>query len=83
MIHTSVWDPLLKDPALGCLGIAKVHHLVRQLIYDDKIVSYRLFLELFKVFDKDLGESVENLKGDEVGCIAVLFRERKNLTRIN
>ena len=75
--HTLVWDSLLEDLALGRLGIAKVHHLVHELVYDDEIVSYRLLLELFKVFDEDLGEPVE--KGDDLGGIAVLLGEREDL----
>jgi hypothetical protein len=49
----------LEDLALGCLGVAKVHHLVHELVYDDKVVSDALFLELLEVFDEDLRESVE------------------------
>ena len=47
LIRMLVGDSILEDLALGRLGIAKVYHLVHEFVYDDKVVSYRLFLELF------------------------------------
>lgn len=40
---------LLQDLAVSGLGITKVHQLVHQLIYDDKVVSNALLLQLFEV----------------------------------
>lgn len=69
---------LLQNLALGRLRISKVHHLIHKLVYDNEIVSYRLFLEFFEVLDEHLGQSVQ--KADDLCRIAVLFRKRKNLS---
>lgn len=52
-------DILLQDLALGGLGESKVHHFVHELVDDNKVVSDTLFLQLFEVFNQDLGEAME------------------------
>jgi hypothetical protein len=57
--------------AFCCLRIAKVHHLVHQLVYDHKVVPDGLFFELFKVFNQNLGKAVK--KQDDFDCIGISF----------
>lgn len=52
-------DALLQDLALGRLGIAKVHHLVQQLVDDDKVVANAFLLQLFKVLFQHGSQLVE------------------------
>jgi hypothetical protein len=54
---------LLKYLALCCLRIAEVHHLVHELVDDDKVIPDALLLEFLKVFDEDLDETVEEEDG--------------------
>jgi len=55
------------------LWVAKVHHLIEQLVDDDKVVSYTLFLELLEVLGKDLDDLVE--EQENLGSIGVSFGE--------
>jgi hypothetical protein len=41
------------------LRIAKVHHLVQQLVDDDKIVADRLFFQFLEIFGEDLDNLVQ------------------------
>jgi len=52
-------DIFLEDLNFCNLRVAVVHHLVQQLICDDKVVSERLVLKLTKVGLKDFLHSVE------------------------
>jgi hypothetical protein len=62
-LDTLTGNGLLKNLALGCLGVAKVHHLVHELVDDDKIVADALLLEFLEVLDEDLGEAVKKEDG--------------------
>ena len=53
------------------MWVAKVHHLIEQLVDDDKVVSYTLFLELLEVLGKDLDDLVE--EQENLGSIGVSF----------
>ena len=44
---------------LGCLRIAKVHHLIQQFVDDHEVVPYALFLELLEVFCENLHDLVQ------------------------
>jgi len=68
---------LLQYLRLGSLGISEIHHLIEQLIDDDKVVSYTLFFELFEVLCKHLDDLVE--KKEDLGSICVSFGERKEV----
>ena len=48
-------DVLLEDLALGRLRESKVHHLIHELVYDDKVIPDTLLLQLLEVFNQDLG----------------------------
>ncbi len=52
-------DVLLQDLGLGRLGVPKVHHLVEQLVDDDKVVADGFLLERFEVFGEDFDDLVE------------------------
>jgi hypothetical protein len=52
-------DVLLQYLALGRLRIAKVHHLVEQLVNDDEIVSYALLFQLLEIFGEYLDDFME------------------------
>jgi len=59
------------------LRIAKVHHLVQQLVDDDEVISYTLLFQLFEIFCEhfdDLVEEQEDLSG-----IGVALREGKEV----
>lgn len=47
-------DVFLENLGLGGLGISKVHHLVKQLVDDNKIVADGFFFDDFEVLGKDL-----------------------------
>ena len=64
-------NALLENLALRCLGVAKIHHLIHELVDDDEVVADGLLLELFKVFDKDGDKAVE--EEDDLGGICVSF----------
>jgi hypothetical protein len=48
---------LLQYLGLRCLWVPEIHHLIQQLIDDDKVVPYTLLFQLFEVF----GEDIDNL----------------------
>lgn len=43
---------LLKNLGLSCLRVSEIHHLVQQLVDDDKVVPDTLLLELLEVLRK-------------------------------
>lgn len=49
---------LLENLGLCSLRIAKVHHFVEQLVYDDKVVPNALFFQLLEVFCENLYDFV-------------------------
>jgi len=55
------------------LWVAKVHHLVQQLVYDDEVIPDRLFFELFKVLGEDFNDFVE--KKEDFCGVGVTFGE--------
>lgn len=52
-------DVFLENLRLGCLWVAKIHHLIEQLVDDNEIVPDRFLLELLEVFGEDLHNLVE------------------------
>jgi hypothetical protein len=64
---------LLQYLGLGGLWVAKVHHLIQQLVDDDKVVPYALLLELLEVLCEDLDHLVQEQK--DLGGICVAFGE--------
>ncbi len=66
-------DVLLQDLGLGGLGVAKVHHLVQQLVYDDEVITNGLFLQGFEILGKHLDDLVE--EEQDLGGIGVSFCE--------
>ena len=69
-------DALLENLALGRLGVAKVHHLVHELVDDHKVVADGLLLELLEVLDQYLHNAVQEQY--DFRCIRVSFRQRKD-----
>jgi hypothetical protein len=63
----------LEDLRLGGLRVAKVHHLIQQLIYNDEVVADGFFLKRLEVFGEDLDDLVE--EEEDLGGIGVAFRE--------
>lgn len=57
---------LLQNLAVSGLRIAKVHQLIHQLIYDDKVVSDAFFLQFFEILR-------ENLKNNNVYVALLLL----------
>jgi hypothetical protein len=60
---------LLQYLGLGSLWVAKVHHLIQQLVDDYKVVPYALLFELLEVFCEDLDDLVE--EQEDLGSIGV------------
>lgn len=60
---------LLQDLALCCLWVAKVHHLVQQLVNDDEVVANTLFLQYLEIFCKDFHDLVE--EEEDLGGIGI------------
>ena len=57
---------LLKYFRFGSLWIAEIHHLIQQLVNDDKVIPYTFLLQLFEVFGEhfdDLMEEKQDLSG--------------------
>jgi len=67
----------LEDLGFGSLWVAKVHHLVQQFVYDDKIVSYTFLLELFEIFGEHLDNLVE--EKEDFSGIGVTFCESEEV----
>ncbi|KAL8984656.1 MAG: hypothetical protein Q9177_004639, partial [Variospora cf. flavescens] len=55
------------------LRVAKVHHLVEELIDDDEVVADGFLLERLEVFGEDGDEAVE--EEEEGGWVGVAFRQ--------
>lgn len=56
----------MKDFRFSCLRMAKVHHLVEKLVYNNVVVPDTFFFELLEVLGKDLHDFVQeeqNLSG--------------------
>jgi hypothetical protein len=70
-------DVLLQYLGFGSLGISEIHHLIEQLIDDDKVVSYTLFLKLFEVLCKHLDDLVE--EKEDLGSICISFGKREEV----
>ena len=66
-------DVFLEDLGLGCLRIAKVHHLVEEFVYDDKVVADGFFLQGLEVLCEDIDELVQ--EEEYLGGICVSFRQ--------
>ena len=64
-------DILLENLALGRLRVPKVHHLVHELVDDDKVVADGLFFELLEVLHEHLHEPVQ--EEDDLGGVCVAF----------
>ena len=64
-------DVLLQDLGLGRLRVAKVHHLVEQLVDDDEVVADRLLLELLEVLGEDLDDLVQEEEDLGGVCVAL------------
>ena len=65
-------DVFLEDLRLGCLRVAKVHHLVEELVYDDEIVADGLLLQGLEVLCEDIDEFVQ--EEQDLCGICVSFR---------
>lgn len=66
-------DVLLQNLGLGGLGVAKVHHLVEELVDDDEVVSDGFLLELFEVLGEDFDDFVQ--EEEDFGGVGVAFCE--------
>ena len=66
-------DVLLEDLGLGRLRVAKVHHLVEQLVYDDEVVADGFLLEDLEVLGEDLDDLVQ--EQEDLGGVGVALRE--------
>jgi hypothetical protein len=59
------------------LRVAKVHHLVQQLIDDDKVVAYALLLQHLEVLGEDLDDLVQ--EEQDFGGIRVALGKREDI----
>ncbi len=64
-------DVFLEDLGFGGLWVAKVHHLVEELVDDDKVIPDGFFFELFEVLGEDFDNLVEEEK--DFGGIGISF----------
>jgi hypothetical protein len=81
MFHVN-WEAnytLLQYLAFGSLRVTKIHHLVKQLIDDDKVVPNTLLLELFKVLGEDLDDFVQEQEYLSGIGVALSEREEKEI----
>ena len=69
----------MEDLALRRLRISKVHHLVHELVDDDKVVADGLLLELLEVLDEDLGQAMQ--EEDDLGRIGVSAGQGEHCAR--
>ena len=70
-------DVLLQDLGLGGLGVAKVHHLVEELVDDDEVVADGFFLQGLEVLGEDLDDLVQEEK--DARGIGVALRQRQEV----
>lgn len=61
-VRLQLWDLLLQNLAVGGLRVTKVHQLIHQLIYDDKVISNAFFLQLFEILWKHLQKTKSGFK---------------------
>ena len=59
----------LQNFGLGRLGVAEIHHLIEELVDNNKVVANGLFFELFEVLSKDFDDFVE--EEEDLGSIGV------------
>ena len=52
-------DKLRQDLGLAILRVSKVHHLIQQLVHNDKVVPQHLLVELVEIGDEDVAEAVQ------------------------
>jgi hypothetical protein len=64
---------LLQNLGLGGLWVAKIHHLIQQLVDDHEIISYTLLLQLLEVLCEDLHHLMQ--EQEDLGGICVSFGE--------
>ena len=74
-------DVLLENLALCRLRVSKVHHLIQELVYDDKVVANALLLELLEVLDEHGDETME--EEDDFGGIAVSLAQCKHWPNVD
>lgn len=55
------------------MRVTKIHHLVEQLVDDDKVVPDAFLLEFFEVFGEDLNDLVK--EEEDLGGVCVALRE--------
>lgn len=70
-------DVLLQDLSLGRLRVAKVHHLIKELVDDDEVVADRLLLEDLEVLGEDLDQLVE--EEEDLGGVGVALGEGEDV----
>lgn len=71
-------DSLLENLRFGGLREAKVHHLVEELIDDDKVIPDGLLLELLEILGENRGEAVE--EDDDLGRVGIALRKGEDWT---
>jgi hypothetical protein len=59
------------------LRIAKVHHLIQQLVDDDEVISYTLLFQLFEIFCENFNDFME--EQEYLGGIGVALRQGKEV----
>jgi len=67
----------LQDLGFGCLRVSKVHHLVQELVDDNKVVPYTLLLQFLEVLCEHLNDFVQEQQ--DFGRIGVAFGESEEV----
>jgi hypothetical protein len=70
-------DIFLQDLGFCGLWVPKVHHLIKEFIDDDEVVSYRFLFELFEIFREHLHDLMEEEK--DFGSIRVALGQGKKI----
>ena len=67
----------MQDLRFCGLRIPKVHHLVKQLVDDDKVVADGFFFQLFEILGEDFDDFVEEQQ--DLGGVGVAFCESEEV----
>lgn len=67
----------MQDFALCCLRVSEVHHLIQQLVNDDKVVPNTFLLQHLEVFGKNIHDLMK--EKEDLGGICISFGQCKDV----
>lgn len=65
------FDEIFQNLAFSCLGISVIHHLIKQFIDHNEIISHGLLFEFLKILNQYIDQSMNKLEYNK--SISILF----------